>query len=133
MFEKFEFSDKQIRRYYSAAIKDLHIAAKMNNVDVKFRFSYDALLKLAIAVCAKNSLRVKSRKGHHIKLLEMLATILHNKDISLIGNEMRAKRNFDLYGGGILISRKEAQEYFEWTKDVFETIDKIFDKNLKLL
>jgi len=132
MFEKFDFSIRQIKKYHQAAIKDLQIAKKVDNADVKFRFSYDALLKLAITVCAKKNLRVKARKGHHIELLRKLSIILDNKDINIIGDEMRNKRNFDLYSGGILISKKEAEEYCVWTENIFKSADSIINDNLKL-
>jgi hypothetical protein len=70
MFEKFHFSKRQIRKYYQSAIRDLKIASNSKIPEVIFRFSYDALVKLAIAVCAKNGLRVKARKGHHIELIK---------------------------------------------------------------
>lgn len=133
MFEKFSFSVRQIKKYHQTAIKDLRIAKNTNDADVKFRFSYDALLKLSIAICAKNGLRVKARKGHHIELLRKLSTILKDKDINIIGDEMRSKRNFDLYSGGILISKKEAKEYYKWTENIFKLSDDIMESNLKLL
>jgi len=36
-----------------------------------------------------------------------------------MGNEMRKKRNFDLYSGGVLVSKKEALNYKEWLKKLF--------------
>lgn len=118
-FEKFEFDSRQAQKYYQSAKRDLKIAATSDIIDVQFKFSYDALLKLAIAVCAHNGLRVKSKAGHHIELLDKLADILQDSDIDIIGNEMRKKRNFDLYSGGLVVSRKEASEYCEWIRMVF--------------
>lgn len=54
-FEKFTFTPRQINKYYQAALNDLKIAAESNLPEVSFRFGYDALLKLAIALCADNS------------------------------------------------------------------------------
>ena len=132
MFEKFIFSKNQVEKYYSSALRDLKIARKADDTEVAFRFCYDALLKLAISVCAKNNLRVKARQGHHIKLIDKLAEILGNKDVKVIGQEMRSKRNWDLYGGGVLISKKEIKEYLKWTDEIFREADDYLYKN-KLL
>ncbi|MBU4216466.1 hypothetical protein L6270_01660 [Candidatus Parcubacteria bacterium] len=118
-FEKFEFKPSQTEKYFLSAKRDLKIAIGSDIIDVQFKFSYDALLKLAITVCAHEGLRVKSKAGHHIELVDKLAVILHEPDVSIIGNEMRKKRNFDLYSGGLVVSEKEAREYCNWVKDVF--------------
>lgn len=120
MFEKFKFQQKQINIYFRSATHSFKIASDSNVPEVVFKFCYDALIKLAIAVCAKNSLRVKARPGHHIELLRKLAEFLEKEDIEAVGNEMRKKRNLDLYAGGILVSKKEAGEYKGWLKTVLE-------------
>ena len=120
MFEKFSFTAGQTQGYLNTAIRDMKIADESDVPEVMFKFSYDALLKFAVALCARNGLRAKSRMGHHVALIGKLAEFLDNKEINTIGNEMRIKRNIDLYSGGTLISKKEAQEYCEWTKSVIE-------------
>lgn len=132
MFEKFTFSDRQIKNYKNSALKDIKIASASNVPEVVFKFCYDALIKLSIAICAKNNLKIKSRQGHHIELLKKLSQILENKDINIIGNEMRSKRNFDLYCGGILISEKEAKEYLKWLKIIFRQIDDYLSETKKM-
>ncbi|MBA3047658.1 hypothetical protein KKC83_02175 [Patescibacteria group bacterium] len=132
MFEKFAFSENQIKNYYNSSTRDFKIALESDVPEVIFKFCYDALMKAAIAVCARNKLRVKSRQGHHIELLKKLSEILGNEDINLIGNEMRSKRNFDLYSGGTLISEKEARAYLSWLKIVFKQVDYYLTKNLKM-
>ena len=133
MFERFSFAPKQIERYYKSAQRDFNIAQTSDIPEVAFKFSYDAILKLAIAVCAKNNSRVKSRQGHHTELINKLSEILRNEDIRVIGQEMRAKRNWDLYGGGALISKKEADEFLIWTKKIFKTADIYLYKKVKLI
>lgn len=132
MFENFKFTQRQIENYFKAAVRDLGIACRTDIPEVIFKFSYDGLLKLVIAICAHNGLRVKSRKGHHIELIKKLSILLNNPDIKTIGDGMRSKRNFDLYGGGILISRKEANEYFEWIKNIFDKAEQCLKKNPKI-
>lgn len=86
MFEKFDFSESQIARYYKSALRDLKIARNATENDIK-----------------------------------------------IIGQEMRAKRNWDLYGGGILISKKETGEYLKWTNDIFRKADGYLHKHGRLL
>lgn len=123
MFEKFSFTEAQIEQYFLSARRDLNIAIHADIPEVIFTFSYNALLKLAIALCAEKGLRVKSRTGHHIELLKKLAEFLHDSEIEVIGNEMRSKRNWDLYSGGGIISKKEAQEYLEIIVKWFDKIE----------
>lgn len=133
MFEKFSFSTQQTEKYYRSALRDLKIAAETKVAEVAFRFSYDALLKLAIAACAKNNLRVKSRQGHHIELINKLSEILEDSDIKIIGQEMRSKRNWDLYGGGASVSEKEAEEFLKWARKIFTKAENFLFKKEKLL
>jgi hypothetical protein len=66
---------------------------------------------------------VKARQGHHIELIQKLSIYLRDVEIEIIANEMRSKRNWDLYGGGILISQKEVKDYFKWLKQVLNKIE----------
>lgn len=120
MFEKFNFSKKQIARYYQAAVKDFKIADNAKVPEVIFRFCYDCLLKLAIAVCAAKGLKVKSRAGHHVELINKLSTYFTDPEIEILANEMRSKRNWDLYGGGVLITEKEAKSYLDWVRKIIK-------------
>jgi len=129
MFEKFRFSRKQVEKYHSSAKRDLKIASEADVSEVRFRFCYDALLKLAITVCAEHSLRVKSRRGHHIELIKKLSFFLKDSEIEVLANEMRSKRNWDLYGGGIIISSKEAREYLDWTKQIFNKTESLINQD----
>ncbi|MDD5696540.1 MAG: hypothetical protein PHO90_01010 [Candidatus Pacebacteria bacterium] len=128
MFEDFKFSERQIKNYYESAIKDFNIAQKYKNSDVAFVFSYNSLIKLAITVCAKNNLRIKSRQGHHIELIGKMAELLKDKEIEIIANEMRSKRNKSLYGGAVIITEKEARTYVDFLKQVIKKTDKYLGK-----
>ena len=128
MFEAFKFSQKQVDRHYQTALKDLKIAGGSDVPEIIFQFCFNSLIKLAITICADNGLRIKARKGHHIELIQKLAEYLNDKEIEVLANEMRGKRNRDLYDGGMLITHKEAGEYLKWTKNIFEAARKYFDK-----
>ena len=126
-FQKFEFKRRQTEKYLQAAFRDLKIANQSGVAEVEFQFTYNALIKLGIALISRLGFKVKSRNGHHIKILEKMALILDDKDIYSIGNKMRKKRNADLYEGGVLISEKEAAEYKDWLKTIFKkTEENIF-------
>ncbi len=127
MFEKFDFSQKQIERYHKSAKKDLKIAGSYSDPEVSFRFCYDALLKLAIAICAKKGLRAKAKRGHHRELIQKLSSFLKDSEINVVANEMRGKRNRELYDGGILISEKESGSYLKWVREIFKKAEKMFN------
>jgi len=131
-FEKRKFEEKTVKRYFDGAARDFEIARANKDAEVIFRFSYDSLVKTGIALIASQGYRVKSRPGHHIKILEKLSQILDDKDIEIMGEAMRKKRNLDLYDGGIIISEKLAKEYLEFVKKAISESDK-FLKNQKTL
>lgn len=128
MFEKFIFTSQQIEKYFESALKDFNVARGAGS-EVVFVFCYNCLLKLAITVCAKNNLRVKSRRGHHVALIIKLAEFLKDNEVEAIAQEMRAKRNKDLYTGGVLITAKEAAMYFEFTEKLLKRVEKYLDFN----
>lgn len=128
MFEEFVFTTKQIEKYFESAVKDFK-TAKKGDSDVSFVFCYNCLLKLAIVVCAKNNLRVKARRGHHIALIEKMSGFLKDKEIEIIAQDMRAKRNRDLYDGGILISKKDTEMYLKFITDLVKKVEKYLDFN----
>ena len=130
MFKKFIFTNEQIEKYYGAAKHDLHIAGVSDSSEVTFRFCYDAIVKLAIAICAVNGQRVKSRRGHHIALIKKLSEYLEDKEIEETADNMRNKRNLDLYDGGRIFSDKETEEYLKWAKGVFKIADRYLKKKL---
>lgn len=128
MFEEFVFTTKQIEKYFESAVKDFN-TAKKGDSDVSFVFCYNCLLKLAIVVCAKNNLRVKARRGHHIALIEEMAKFLKDQEIEIIAQDMRAKRNRDLYDGGILISKKDTEMYLQFITDLVKKVEKYLNFN----
>ena len=131
-FEKRKFEEKTIKKYFSGAERDFKIARENKDPEVVFKFSYDCLIKLGITLIVSQGYRIKSRTGHHIKILEKLSQILENKDIEIMGEAMRKKRNFDLYEGGVIISEKEAKEYFNFVKEIIAESERFLKNQISL-
>ena len=131
-FEKRKFEEKTIKKYFFGAERDFKIARENKDPEVVFKFSYDCLIKLGITLIVSQGSRLKSRTGHHIKILEKLSQILENKDIEIMGEAMRKKRNFDLYEGGVIISEKEAKEYFNFVKEIIAESERFLKNQISL-
>ena len=131
-FQKNKFNEKIIQRYFNSALKSFKIAARNKEPEIIFKFSYDALIKTGITLIALHGYRIKSRRGHHVKILEKLSEILSNEDILIFGDKMRKKRNLDLYEGGIIIGTKEAKQYLSFIKQAILQAEK-YIKNQKSL
>jgi hypothetical protein len=119
-FKKMSFEKSQLEKYLMAVRRDTAIAAKSDIPEVKFTFSYSALIKLGIILIAREGYKVRSVPGHHSKIIEKLGEILKNEDVVVVGNRMRNIRNFEFYEGGIAVSRKEAKEYFDFVKNLLD-------------
>ena len=100
--------------------RDLNIARKDQFREVKFTYCYQALIKIGIALQAKNGIKVRSVIGHHVKILEKLSENLSDPDIFTIGNAMRMKRNKDLYDVGAAITKKEVEDYIVFVSGVIQ-------------
>ena len=125
-FQKLDFVDNDIKQYYENMLRDLNIAKDDDIPEVRFTFSYNALIKCGIVLIAKvGQVKVRSVPGHHKLVLEKLSEILQDKEIIDVANAMRAKRNADLYSGGKMITQKEADEYLEFVEKVFTKVKKL--------
>ena len=122
-FQKLVFKEEQIERFLKSALHDFKIAAASDIPDVIFKFSYDALVKLGIALIAKKGYKIRSTTGHHVKILEKLSQILKEEDILVLGNKMRQERNFNLYDGGFFVGEKDSREYLSFVKSIFKKAD----------
>lgn len=125
-FKEFKFTAEEIEQYLQNAFHDLEIARKDPFPEVRFTYSFQALIKGGISLIAKmGNVKVRSIPGHHAKILEKLSEILNEPDILTMGNVMRKKRNTDLYGGGDIVSEKETSEYFDFVEAVLKRITKL--------
>ena len=118
-FQKLAFEEGQIEQLIKSALHDLKIAEESDIADVVFKFSYDALVKLGIALIAKKGYKIRSTTGHHVKVLEKLSQLLKDEDILVLGNKMRQERNSNLYDGGFFVGEKDSREYLDFVKNVF--------------
>lgn len=125
-FVKHAFSDAQIEKYFKNALKDLGIAGKSEIPEVKFTYSYNSLLKAGITLIAKlKGMKIRAVPGHHIVILKTMGELLSDDSIFDVGNTMRMKRNTDLYDGGILISEKEALDYYNFVKKIIKKTESL--------
>lgn len=132
-FIKFDFSNEQKKIFYDSALKDLKIASQANVNDVKFQFVYNALIKLGITLIACSGYKAKSRVGHHIKIIEQLAKILKDENILAYGNQMRKTRNTELYDGGIMITKKQVDEYCNFVINIFKKSKNVVKEQINTL
>ena len=131
-FTKFTFTPDQIEKNLKNAIKDLNIAKKVNILEVKFSYAYTALIKAGITLLSHYQVKVKSVRGHHVRIIEKLAQILKDENIESLGNSMRSKRNLDFYAGGIEVTEKECREYIDFVEEVLAKLKKLLvHKSLK--
>jgi hypothetical protein len=121
-FRRQTYTAQQLHSFERSAREDLAIAAQSEYTQVKFRFCYDALLKLGILLAARAGYKVRSVPGHHIKLLEALADLAETPDVEVMADAMRQKRNMNLYEGGAYVSDSEAAEYLRFVLDLFKRL-----------
>lgn len=122
-FRKLDFTPEQLSDYAASARHDLDIASDSDIPDVIFKFSYDALIKLGIALIARQGYKVRSTVGHHVRIIEKMAQLLRDDSIRAAADKFRHDRNRNLYDGICLISEKDSQEYLDFVKQIFAKAD----------
>ena len=125
-FRQIDFTPEQIKKYYDNAFHTLKIAGDDNNDEVRFDYSYKALIKAGITLIAamKNAKVRGGIPGHHIKIIEVLSEILNDDTIVSVGNAMRNTRNLDLYCGETTITQKQSLDYYNYVKTILEKVKK---------
>jgi uncharacterized protein (UPF0332 family) len=129
-FARHAFTADQVKNNLGNAKKDLCIAERITIPEVRFSYAYSALIKSGIALLSVYSIKVKSAAGHHMKIIEKLSEILGDDSMEDIGNTMRTMRNSDFYGGGIVVTEKEAAEYLEFAKIVMDKVENSVRKKI---
>ncbi|HLF18765.1 MAG TPA: hypothetical protein VI749_07735 [Candidatus Omnitrophota bacterium] len=117
-----KFTQAQLGKYRKSAKRNLDIAGRHGEPEVVFHFSYMALIMIGIYYLAKEGYRVKSRPGHHKKIIEALSEILGSQDVLVVGERMRKSRNRDMYNADMLIAKKEASEYLQFVEGLFKAL-----------
>ena len=80
-FKEFKFTAEEIEQYLQNAFHDLEIARKDPFPEVRFTYSFQALVKGGIALIAKmGNVKARSVPGHHVKILTKLSEILNDSD-----------------------------------------------------
>ena len=120
IFQK--FSATELDKYKKSVKRDLDIAGRSKDPEVTFHFAFMALIKIGIYCLAKANYRVKSRPGHHQKIIESLSQMIDSEDVLIIGDKMRKDRNLDFYGSDAHCSTEETREYLEFVRGVFYKI-----------
>lgn len=128
-FQKIKFDQAILDDFLLNARDDLDIAKESKNAKIKFKFAYDALIKIGITLLAAEGYKVRSKTGHHFQILEKMARILKDPDISTVGNLIRQQRNADLYSGRSFISKKDAESYCDFASDVFKKAESYLKKS----
>lgn len=122
-FKKFDFTPEEIKCFFESALRDLEIAKKDPFPEVRFSYSFQAIIKAGIALIAKaGQVKVRSIPGHHAKILAKMSEILKDHEVLTMGDAMRTKRNTDLYGGGRPVGEKEAADYLRFTEGVIQKV-----------
>lgn len=124
-FQAFNFSNEQVINYFNNANKDLGIAQRDGILEVKFNYTYSALIKAGLTLLSHHNQKIKSVPGHHIKIIDSLAQMLKNESINDVGNAMRSKRNLDMYSGGMEITEKECREYLDFVEGILNRVKTI--------
>jgi hypothetical protein len=115
-FQKLKFTADKIAQFIASAERNVAIATESGVPEVVFKFAYDALIKVGIVLIASQGYKVRSRVGHHVRIIEKMAEILNEPDVVVLGNKMRQDRNIDLYEGGGYVSEKDSQASLAFVK-----------------
>jgi hypothetical protein len=120
-FREFSPTPEEIERYLANARRDLDIAEKDGFIEVRFTYAYQSFIKAGIAlIAAIGSAKVRPVPGHHVKIIEKMSEVLDDDEILAIGNQMRMKRNTDMYSGGTMISETDADAFVKFASTVLE-------------
>jgi hypothetical protein len=62
-----------------------------------------------------------------------MSEILGNKEVSIYGNGMRKIRNAELYNGGLILTRKQAEDYLDFIIKMDKLSQKFIKKRFRAL
>ena len=129
--KKYPINFKEINRYLKMAEQDLVDAKKILSIseEVCFKTTYDAMIKISLALMMSGGYRPRSQAGHHKTMIEFASKILGTKNESLIRkfDQARKKRNMLIYQAQ-WVSRKEAKEAIITAEKYFEEVSISIEK-----
>lgn len=118
-FQKFAYTSQQIGKYFQNAAKDLQLAKGLESSEAAYRIGYESIIKVGIAVIAKHGYKVRSNMGHHYKILQKIADITGLRDEINFLQQVRRKRNIDLYEGGFSFSETDVRNLIGVAEKIF--------------
>lgn len=132
----FDQINKIIERAYRN-IKSARTLIKDQDREGGFRFAYEAMLLAGRALVFSYGLRPRARGSHKI-VVDFTGSVLGDEYKLLVQkfDRMRRKRNYLIYGIGLVISGTEAKNAITSAENFLETIKEIIQKKnpqIKLL
>ncbi|MBU1163961.1 hypothetical protein KKA15_00170 [Patescibacteria group bacterium] len=131
LIKKQAFNYKQIDIYLKKAKEGIDNSEKILKISEEeaFKATYDAMLKITLALMLLYSVRPKSRPGHHKAMIEFTEKTLgkENKNIIVRFDKMRQRRNKIIYEISI-INYQEAKEAAILAKQYHLLVKKIVEK-----
>ncbi len=113
-FKDHQCQPEEIKGHLEGAHKKLKAAYKIADDDEEssYELTYEAMLKVSLALILRHGKRPRSQPGHHIAIIEMAGCLLGENSADLIRafDEMRRNRNSFLYGGDFFASDHEVKE-----------------------
>jgi len=112
-FRKYPIDFQEIEKYLFKAKKDIGVAKKILEIseEVSYKTTYDAMMKITLALIMSYGLRPRSKMGHHMTMVNFAKKMLGKENQMLIKkyDKMREKRHLLVYEAQ-WISRKEVKE-----------------------
>ena len=116
----------QICRFLESAEKKLAAARKILAIDEEacLQQAYEAMLRASIGFMLSHGLRLRSRPGHHVAIIEYVEKHIDKKYASLLAmfDRMRRKRNLALYDVMGFVSEKDAEQALETAREYVAVI-----------
>ena len=131
LLKKHPINPKEIGRYLQKAKQELVDAKKILSIseDISFKTTYDAMIKISLALMMANGYRPRSQVGHHKTMIEFVAKMLRIKDKSIMKrfDQARKKRNLLVYQAQ-WVSLREAKEAINLAEKYFKAVIIVIEK-----
>jgi len=116
----------QIERFLKSAEKKLTSARKIMAFDeeASLQQAYEAMLKASLGFMFSHGWRPRSQPGHHIVIIDFVATRLDKKYAPLLAvfDRLRRKRNTVLYDDTGFVSQQDAKQALVAARDLLDII-----------